>query len=114
MQRKSFIRLAFALSSGQLNIAKLLVEHKRDLNKVDKDSKSFVFKAVEIGDAEAYLLKWADKYIEQLDINATDKQSRTPLFVSVEKENKPFMNLLVSQTNVNVYIPDVEGRTPLE
>uniref|UniRef100_A0A914YGV6 FYVE-type domain-containing protein n=1 Tax=Panagrolaimus superbus TaxID=310955 RepID=A0A914YGV6_9BILA len=139
--------LDIAFSSKQLNIAQLLVEHKADINKLDKDGRSFVFKAVERGDVEACeflasngasmtyvngvtgetllhvlagsetpadLLKWANKYIQQFDINAVDKHSRTPLFVAVEKENKPFLNLLVSQSNVNVNIPDLKGRTPLE
>ena len=139
--------LDIALSSGQLSIAKLLVEHRADLNKLDKDSRSFVFKAVQRGDVEACeflaangaklvhmnevtgetllhvlagsetpeaLLKWAQKYIQLFDINAVDKQSRTPLFVAVENENKPFLDLLVSQPNIDVNILNSKRQTPLE
>jgi len=139
--------LDIALNSRQLNIAKTLKDHKADLNKLDKNGQSFVFKAVQRGDVEACeflaangasmsyinsstgdtllhilassdtsesLLQWATKYIDQFDLNIVDKKSRTPLMVTLEKQNVVFFELLIQQPNLDVNIKNATGKTPLE
>ena len=139
--------LDIALNSRQLNIAKTLKEHKADLNKLDKNGQSFVFKAIQRGDVEACeflaangasmsyinsstgdtllhvlassetsesLLQWATKYIDQFDLNVVDKKSRTPLMITLEKQNVAFFELLIQQANLDVNIKNAAAKTPLE
>uniref|UniRef100_A0A0N4ZNH2 Ankyrin n=1 Tax=Parastrongyloides trichosuri TaxID=131310 RepID=A0A0N4ZNH2_PARTI len=61
------------------------------------------------------MLTWATSQINKMDfVNQLDNKGRTPLFIAINKGNKPIINLLLKNDKCDVNISNIDKITPLE
>uniref|UniRef100_A0A0N5BKL6 FYVE-type domain-containing protein n=1 Tax=Strongyloides papillosus TaxID=174720 RepID=A0A0N5BKL6_STREA len=61
------------------------------------------------------MLTWATSQINKMDfVNQLDNKGRTPLFIAIDKENKPIIDLLLKNDQCDVNISNIDKVTPLE
>ncbi|CEF65443.1 BTB/POZ-like domain and FYVE zinc finger domain and Ankyrin repeat and Zinc finger, FYVE/PHD-type domain and BTB/POZ fold domain and BTB/POZ domain and Zinc finger, RING/FYVE/PHD-type domain and Zinc finger, FYVE-related domain and Ankyrin repeat-containing domain-containing protein [Strongyloides ratti] len=61
------------------------------------------------------MLKWATSQINKMDfVNQLDNKGRTPLFIAIDKNNKPIIDLLLKNDQCDVNISNIDKITPLE
>uniref|UniRef100_A0AAF5DA06 FYVE-type domain-containing protein n=1 Tax=Strongyloides stercoralis TaxID=6248 RepID=A0AAF5DA06_STRER len=61
------------------------------------------------------MLKWATSQINKMDfVNQLDNKGRTPLFIAIDKNNKPIIDLLLKNDQCDVNISNIDKVTPLE
>ncbi|KAL3108581.1 hypothetical protein niasHT_015503 [Heterodera trifolii] len=137
--------LGIAFELKQLKMAKCLVTHGADVNKLDERGNSLLWKAIEKGNAEVcdFLIEnganlnyvheesgetllhvlakskaksqWTPGELTNFDVNALDRNGRSPLIVAVEHENIAVIDLLLQhQLKLDVNRHDNASRSALQ
>ncbi|KAI1731590.1 ankyrin repeats (3 copies) domain-containing protein [Ditylenchus destructor] len=104
-----------AIQEGKINVCDFLIENGADVNYTNENTGDTLLhilaKTVLESDAIA---QWANKHIEQFEVNSLDSNGRTPLIIAVDTGNEKIFNLLVNQSSIDTNIKASDQKTALE
>eukprot|EP00981_Chlorochromonas_danica_P003166 scaffold633_cov288-Ochromonas_danica.AAC.1 len=90
----------------------LLADNRVDVNQTDKNGRTPIFVASEVGRVDVVRVLLADN---RVDVNQTDKNGRTPIYVASQRGNVEVVSVLLLAANrrVDVNKPSQNGWTPI-
>ncbi|KAI1717947.1 ankyrin repeats (3 copies) domain-containing protein [Ditylenchus destructor] len=104
-----------AIQEGKISVCDFLIENGADVNYTNEKTGDTLLhilaKTVLESDAIA---QWANKHIEQFEVNSLDSNGRTPLIDAVDTGNEKIFNLLVNQSSIDINIKAFDQKTALE